>query len=112
MSIFILAAAWLIMAVVALVMAVIALRYTHDAPGPIAYIRAILFGSAINYLAYAALVVFALPGIFAEPRAIPPTGIILTIGFFAQTLPVIIFELYLIERIDWLKRLADRFRLP
>lgn len=103
-----LAFSWLIMALAALAVAVLALRYTHDAPGPIAYIRAILFGSAINYLAYAALVFFALPSLFAERRELPPTGIILTVGFFSQTVPVIVFELYLIERLDWLRRIIKR----
>jgi|SRR6185436_398247 len=107
-----LAIAWLLMAILALITAVLALRYTHDAPGPIAYIRAILFGSAVNYLAYAALVLLALPGLFAEPREMPPSGIVLTIGFFAQTIPVIIFELYLIERIDWLRRIIKRITPP
>lgn len=112
MTALILAFAWLAMAAAALVTAMLALRYTQDAPGPIAYIRAILFGSAINYLAYAALVLFALPSLFVEPREIPPTGIILTVGFFSQTVPVIVFELYLIERIDWLKRLIKRITPP
>lgn len=112
MTTIVLAFAWLAMAATALVTAVLALRYTQDAPGPIAYIRAILFGSAINYLAYAVLVLFVLPSLFMDPREIPPAGIVLTVGFFSQTVPVIIFELYLIERIDWLKRLIKRITPP
>lgn len=112
MTSIVLAGAWLIMAVLALSVAILALRYTRDAPGPIAYIRAILVGAAVNYLASAALVLLALPGLLAAPRPVTMGGIILTIGFFTQTVPVIVFELYLIERIDWLRWLVRRLTPP
>ena len=112
MTTIVLALSWLIMAVIALIMAFLALRYTQDAPGPIAYIRAILFGAAVNYLISAVLVMLFLPGLLSEPRPITLGGIMVVVGFFTQTVPVIVFELYLIEKIDWLRKISKRFTLP
>lgn len=98
------AIAWLIVASITLGLSLITILEMHDAPGIIEFIRAIFVGSLINAVLTVFIIGPALPELWLHPRTLNVTTVLLFSGFMSLEIPIIVFQLALLQKTEWFRR--------